>query len=284
MRGFTRRLKNLPEAARGTFAGLAHPAAIAHLKGLGVTTVELLPCAAWLDERHLQELGLTNYWGYNPIAPLAPDPRLAPGGWAEVRAAVAALQAEGLEVLIDVVLNHSGEGDGDGPTVSLRGLDNPAYYRLSPENPAAYINDAGCGNILRADHPAVVRLAMDALRAWAIFGGVDGFRFDLMTTLGRRASGFDPHAPLLTAIAQDPALRELKLIAEPWDIGPGGYQIGQFAANWGEWNDRFRDAVRKFWRGDAGMRGELATRVAGSADLFAGKKAAVALDQFHHRP
>ena len=174
--------------------------------------------------------------------------------------------------MIDVVLNHSAEGDEEGPTVSLRGLDNPAYYRLKPENPAAYINDAGCGNILRADHPAVVRLALDALRAWAIHGGVDGFRFDLMTTLGRRASGFDPHAPLLTAIAQDPALRELKIIAEPWDIGPGGYQMGQFAANWGEWNDKFRDAARRFWRGEAGLRGELATRLAGSADLFAGKK------------
>lgn len=272
VRGFTQKRREVPKTLRGTFAGLAHPAATGHLKSLGVTTVELLPCAAWLDERHLAKLGLTNYWGYNPIAPLAPDPRLAPGGWAEVRDAVAALHAEGLEVLIDVVLNHSAEGGGDGPIVSLRGLDNPSYYRLLRENPAAYINDAGCGNILRADHPAVVRLAMDALRAWAIFGGVDGFRFDLMTTLGRRDSGFDPHAPLLAAIAQDPVLRELKIVAEPWDIGPGGYQIGQFAANWGEWNDRFRDAARKFWRGDSGMRGELATRLAGSADLFAGKK------------
>jgi len=272
VRGFTKKLRAVPEALRGTFAGLAHPAAIAHLKTLGVATLELLPCAAWLDERHLHELGLTNYWGYNPIAPLAPDPRLAPGGWAEVGKTVAALQAEGFEVLIDVVLNHSAEGDGRGPMVSLRGLDNPAYYRLFDQNPAAYINDAGCGNILRADHPAVVRLAMDALRAWATYGGVDGFRFDLMTTLGRRGSGFDPHAPLLSAIAQDPVLRELKMIAEPWDIGPGGYQIGQFAGNWGEWNDKFRDAVRKFWRGESGMIGELATRLAGSADVFAGKK------------
>jgi glycogen operon protein len=272
VRGFTKRLGGVPEPLRGTFAGLAHPTAIAHLKRLGVTTIELLPCAAWLDERHLVELGLTNYWGYNPIAPLAPDPRLAPGGWREVREAVAALHEAGLEALVDVVLNHSGESDAEGPTVSLRGLDNPAYYRLSPQNPAAYINDAGCGNILRADHPAVVRLAMDALRAWAIFGGVDGFRFDLMTTLGRRAGGFDPHAPLLTAIAQDPALRELKIVAEPWDLGPGGYRIGAFAAPWGEWNDRFRDAARRFWRGDFAMIGEMATRLAGSADLFAGKK------------
>jgi glycogen operon protein len=272
VRGFTQRLASLPEAARGTFAGLAHPAAIAHLKALGVTAVELLPCAAWLDERHLRDLGLSNYWGYNPIAPLAPDPRLAPGGWAEVRAAVAALQAQGLEVLVDVVLNHSGESDAQGPTVSLRGLDNPSFYRLNPQNPADYVNDAGCGNILRADHPAVVRLAMDALRAWADFGGVDGFRFDLMTTLGRFAHGFDPHAPLLAAIAQDPVLRELKIIAEPWDLGPGGYQTGNFPAPWGEWNDKFRDAARRFWRGDGGMAGELATRLAGSADLFSGKK------------
>jgi glycogen operon protein len=169
------------------------------------------------------------------------------------------------------VLNHSCEGDAQGPTVSLRGLDNASYYRLNPKNPAAYVNDAGCGNILRADHPAVVRLAMDALRAWAIHGGVDGFRFDLMTTLGRRACGFDAGAPLLSAIAQDPWLRELKIVAEPWDIGPGGYQIGQFPAPWGEWNDKFRDAIRRFWRGDAGMTGELATRLAGSADIF-GKK------------
>ncbi|PPQ40226.1 glycogen operon protein [Rhodoblastus acidophilus] len=272
VRGFTKLLQDVPEKLRGTFAGLAHPAAIAHLQKLGVTALELLPCAAGLDERHLHELGLSNYWGYNPVAPLAPDPRLAPGGWAEVREAVAALHAAGLEVLIDVVFNHTAEGDGHGPLISLRGLDNPAYYRLYRQNPAAYINDAGCGNILRADHPAVIRLTMDALRAWAIYGGVDGFRFDLMTTLGRRADGFDPHAPLFAALAQDPALRGLKLIAEPWDLGPGGYQIGAFPANWGEWNDRYRDAARKFWRGDSGMIGDLATRLAGSADLFAGKK------------
>jgi len=272
VRGFTQNLRSIPGGVRGTFSGLAHPDALAHLKRLGVTTLELLPCAAWLDERHLHDLGLTNYWGYNPIAPLAPDPRLAPGGWAEVREAVAALHAEGFEVLVDVVLNHSGESDAEGPTVSLRGLDNSSYYRLDPKNPAHYINDAGCGNILRADHAIVVRLAMDALRVWAVYGGVDGFRFDLMTTLGRLAHGFDPHAPLLTALSQDPVLRELKIIAEPWDLGPGGYQIGAFPALWGEWNDKFRDAARKFWRGEAGLIGELATRLAGSADLFSGKK------------
>ncbi len=272
VRGFTRLLDAVPEALRGTFAGLAHPAAMDHLSRLGVTTLELMPCAGWIDERHLRAAGLTNYWGYNPIAFCAPDPRLAPGGWREVRESVAALQEAGFEVLIDAVLNHSGESDAKGPTVSLRGLDNATFYRLDPADPAAYVNDAGCGNILRLDHPAVVRLAMDSLRAWALYGGVDGFRFDLATTLGRRADGFDPHAPLLAAIAQDPLLRELKLIAEPWDIGPGGYQLGAFPASWGEWNDHFRDAARKFWRGDPGMIGEVATRVAGSSDQFAGRK------------
>ncbi|WP_374544864.1 glycogen debranching protein GlgX [Rhodoblastus sp.] len=272
VRGFTKRLQSLPEAVRGTFAGLAHPVALAHLKLLGVTTLELMPCAAWIDERHLRAAGLTNYWGYNPVAFLTPDPRLAPGGWREVRESVAALQAAGFEVLIDVVLNHSGESDKDGPTLSLRGFDNPTYYRLDPADPARYIDDAGCGNILRLDRPATLRLAMESLRAWALYGGVDGFRFDLATTLARRAEGFDPHAPLLAAIAQDPVLRDLKLIAEPWDIGPGGYQIGRFPAGWGEWNDQFRDIARKFWRGDAGMIGALATRLAGSADLFAGSK------------
>jgi glycogen operon protein len=272
VRGFTRTLESLPEVVRGTFAGLAHPVAIAHLKLLGVTTLEIMPCAAWIDERHLQAAGLTNYWGYNPIAMMAPDPRLAPGGWRELRESVAALQAAGLEVLIDVVLNHSGESDKDGPTLCLRGLDNAVSYRLDPADRARYIDDAGCGNILRLDHPATLRYAMDALRAWTLYGGVDGFRFDLATTLARRAEGFDPHAPLLAAIAQDPVLRDLKLIAEPWDIGPGGYQIGRFPAGWGEWNDNFRDAARKFWRGDSGMIGALATRLAGSADVFQNRK------------
>jgi glycogen debranching enzyme GlgX/4-alpha-glucanotransferase len=272
VRGFTRALDSLPEAVRGTFAGLAHPVAIAHLKLLGVTTLEIMPCAAWIDERHLQAAGLTNYWGYNPVALMAPEPRLAPGVWREVRESVAALQAAGLEVLIDVVLNHSGESDKDGPTLCLRGLDNAVSYRLDPADRSRTIDDAGCGNILRLDHPATLRYAMDALRAWALYGGVDGFRFDLATTLARRAEGFNPHAPLLAAIAQDPALRDLKLIAEPWDIGPGGYQIGRFPAGWGEWNDNFRDAARKFWRGDAGMIGALATRLAGSADVFQNRK------------
>ncbi len=267
VKGFTAAHPDVPESVRGAFAGLAHEASIAHLKRLGVTTLELLPCAAWLDERHLPPLGLTNYWGYNPIAMMAPDPRLARGGWREVRDCVETLHAAGLEVLIDVVFNHTGESDEKGPTLSLRGLDNASYYRLAYDR-ALYLNDAGCGNILAFDRAPVVRLAMDALRAWAIYGGVDGFRFDLATTLARYPSGYDPDAPFLTALLQDPVLRELKLIAEPWDIGPGGYQLGRFPAPFAEWNDRYRDTVRRFWRGDAAGVSDLATRLAGSQDLF----------------
>jgi glycogen debranching enzyme GlgX len=268
VRGFSKLNPAIPEALRGTFAGLGHPASVAHLKRLGVTTVELLPVAAWLDERHLPPLGLTNYWGYNPIAWMAPDPRLAPGGFAEVAAAVAALHEAGIAVILDVVFNHSGESDHLGPTVSMRGLDNAGYYRLDPHDPARYVNDAGTGNILACDRPAVVRLVMDALRTWVERAGVDGFRFDLATTLARRDDGFDPAAPLLAAIDQDPLLRDLILIAEPWDIGRGGYQLGNFPAAWGEWNDRYRDTVRRFFRGDEGMIGDLATRLAGSSDIF----------------
>ena len=272
VRGFTRLHPDIPEPLRGTFAGLAHPAAIAHLKRLGVTAVELMPACAWIDERHLGPLGLSNYWGYNPAAFLAPDPRLAPGGWAEVRTATDALAAAGIECLLDVVFNHTGEGDALGPTLSLRGLDNAGYYRLNPNAPQNYVDDSGTGNTLALDRPAGVRLAMDALRAWRRWGGVDGFRFDLATVLGRRPEGFDPAAPLLSAIAQDPDLRGLKLIAEPWDCGPGGYQLGRFPAGWGEWNDRFRDTIRGFWRGDGVSLGELARRLAGSEDLLPGRR------------
>ncbi len=271
VRGFSMRHPEIPEALRGTFAALAHPAAIAHLTGLGITSVELMPSAAWIEERHLATLGLRNAWGYNPVGFLAPDPLLAPGGWAEVRAAVAALAAAGIETILDVVLNHSGEGDELGPTLSLRGLDNATYYRLRDDR-RLYVDDTGCGNTLALDRPAVLRLAMDALRGWARRAGVHGFRFDLATTLGRRDGGFDAAAPLLAAIAQDPELRALKLIAEPWDPGADGYQVGKFPAAWGEWNDHFRDGVRRFWRGDARLAGELATRLAGSADLFAAKR------------
>ena len=294
VRGFTMRHPGIPSALRGRFAALAHPASIEHLQRLGVTAVELMPSAAWIDERHLPPLGLSNYWGYNPVALLAPDPRLAPGGWAEVRSAIGALQAAGITVLLDVVLNHLGESDHLGPTLSLRGLDNASYYRLRPDDPSRYVDDTGCGNTLALDRPPVLRLAMAALRGWVRRAGVDGFRFDLATTLARCTAwpgsfgsgpvgsgllgsglgssdigGFDPAAPLLTAIGQDPLLRDRALIAEPWDVGPGGYRLGEFPASWGEWNDRYRDTVRRFWRGDGGMLGALATRFAGSADVLA---------------
>uniref|UniRef100_UPI0022EA1D77 glycogen debranching protein GlgX n=1 Tax=Falsiroseomonas oryzae TaxID=2766473 RepID=UPI0022EA1D77 len=265
VKGFTARHPAIPAAIRGTFAGLGHPAAVAHLVALGVTTVELMPAAAWVDERHLPPLGLTNYWGYNPVAWLAPDPRLAPGGMAEVRAAVSALQEAGLEVILDVVLNHSGEGDALGPTLSLRGLGEAAFYRMRD---GRHLDDAGCGNTLALDRPWGLRLAMDALRSWAEGAGLNGFRLDLATTLARRDGGFDADAPLIQAMRQDPVLRDLLIVAEPWDIGAEGYRLGQFPAGWGEWNDRFRDDARRFWRGDPGMVGALATRLAGSADAF----------------
>jgi glycogen debranching enzyme GlgX/4-alpha-glucanotransferase len=269
LRGFTRLDPGVPENLRGTFAGLAQPKAIAHLVGLGVTSVEIMPADAFVDERHLPPLGLTNAWGYNPAFLGAPDPRLAPGGWAEVRRATDALHDAGLEVILDIVLNHSGESDELGPTLSLRGLDNASYYRLAPGDPAHYVNDMGCGNCIALDRPAVMAMAIDALRRWMVQGGIDGFRFDLAPAMGRRDWGFDPHAPLIEALGHDPVLRGARLIAEPWDIGPGGYQLGNFPDGWGEWNDRYRDAARRYWRGDAAMRGEIATRIAGSRDIFA---------------
>jgi len=269
VRGFTRTHPGVPEALRGTCAGLAHPTAIAHLRRLGVTTVELLPIAAAIDEPHLARLGLTNYWGYNPVAFFVPDPRLAPGGIAELRDCAQALHAAGIELLLDVVFNHTGEGDALGPTLSLRGLDNATYYRTVAGDGARYIDDAGCGNTLALERAGPMRLALDALRYYAVVAGVDGFRFDLATTLARRGQVFDPAAPFLQAVAQDPVLRELKVIAEPWDVGPGGHRLGEFPSSWSEWNDRYRDTVRRFWRGDPGLVGELATRFAGSADVFA---------------
>lgn len=268
VRGFTRLHPDIPERLRGTCAALAQPAALAHLARLGVTAVELMPVAAAIDEPHLLPHGLSNYWGYNTIGWMVPDPRLAPGGMAELRGMVDALHAHGIEVILDIVLNHSGEGDETGPTVSLRGLDNASYYRLLPTDRSRYVNDTGTGNTLALDRPPAMRLAMDTLRYYASVAGVDGFRFDLGTTLGRRDHGFDPEAPLLRAISDDPQLRDLKMIAEPWDIGPGGHQLGRFPAGWAEWNDRFRDGVRRFWRGHGDGLGELATRVAGSPDVF----------------
>ena len=268
LRGFSRLNPAIPEAQRGTFAGLAHPASMTHLAALGVTAVEIMPADVFVDERHLPPLGLSNAWGYNAVVFGAPDPRLAPGGWAEVRAATDALHAAGMEAILDVVFNHDGESDEFGPTLSFRGLDNAAWFRLDPRDPAAYVNDTGTGNCLALDRPLVIDMAIGALRRWMVHGGFDGFRFDLATTLGRRAEGFDPKAPFFEALAADPVLAKARLIAEPWDVGPGGYQLGRFGPAFAEWNDRFRDAARRFWRGDAGLRGEIATRIAGSRDVF----------------
>ncbi len=273
VRGFTQRNPAIPEAIRGTFAALGHPASIAHLQRLGVTHIEVMPAAAWADEPHLAPLGLTNYWGYNTVGWLAPDPRLAPGGMAEVRAAVAALADAGIGVILDIVLNHSGEGDEGGPTLSLRGLGDAAWYRTLPGAPGRYANETGCGNSLAFDHPFALRLAMDAMRHWIEQAGLAGLRLDLATTLGRRAAGFDHDAPLLQAMRQDPVLAARWIIAEPWDVGHGGYRLGAFPPGWGEWNDRYRDGVRRFWRGNAGSLGELATRLAGSRDIFATRPA-----------
>ncbi len=284
LRGFSRLNPAIPESARATFAGLAHPASIAHLAALGVTAVEIMPADAFVDERHLPPLGLSNAWGYNAVVFGAPDPRLAPGGWADVRAATDALHAAGIEAILDVVFNHNGESDQFGPTLSFRGLDNATWFRLDPSNPATYINDMGTGNCLALDRPLVIDMAIGALRRWMIHGGFDGFRFDLATALGRRADGFDPRAPFFDALAADPVLKNARLIAEPWDVGPGGYQLGQFGPAFAEWNDRFRDAARRFWRGDAGMRGEIATRIAGSRDVFRAAAAPSRKRQFRCRP
>ena len=272
VKGFTKLHPDVPMPIRGTVAGLAHPAALDHLVKLGVTAVELMPVAAAVDEGHLVKLGLTNYWGYNTVGWMVPDVALAPGGIAEMRACVDALHEAGIEVLLDVVLNHSGEGDARGPTLSLRGLDNATYYRLIPGDAARYVNDTGCGNSLALDRAPVAQLAVDTLRHWVEWAGVDGFRYDLATTLARRDDGFDPHAPLMQAIAADPVLRGCKHIAEPWDVGYGGYRLGEFPHDWGEWNDRYRDRVRHFWRGDGDYVGDLATRLSGSPDLFGNRQ------------
>ncbi len=263
VRGFTMQHPEVPEALRGTVAALAHPAIIAHLTKLHVTAVELMPIVAWIDERHLPPLGLHNAWGYNPIAPMALDPGVCPGGVAELRETVAALHAAGIGVILDLAFNHTGESDTRGGVLSLRGLDD-AVYAKAPGG--ALINDTGCGNTLDFANPAVRRLTLDTLRHFVSACGVDGFRFDLATVLAR-GPGFDPDAPIFAEIATDPLLADRILIAEPWDMGPGGYQLGRFPANWLEWNDKFRDDVRRFWRGESDI-GTLATRLAGSSDLF----------------
>ena len=247
------------------------------------TTVELMPLAAWIDERHLPPVGLHNAWGYNPVVFMAPDPRIAPGGLAEIAGAVAALHAAGINVILDVVFNHTGESDEQGPTLSLRGLDNALYYRLEDGDPGRFVNDTGTGNTLAVERPEVMRLVLDAMRHWARATGIDGFRLDLAAALGREATRFMANCPLFTAIESDPLLGRLTMIAEPWDVGPGGYNLGGFPPRWLEWNDRYRDDVRRFWRGDPETIGPLATRLAGSADVFAAPRS-VDERQFPRRP
>ena len=268
VRGFTRNHPSVAPHERGTLAGLRHPAVIAHLTKIGVTAVELMPVTAWIDERHLPPLGLSNAWGYNPVNFFALDPRLAPRGIADLRETVAALHAAGIGVILDLVYNHTGESDRHGPTLSLRGLDNRSAYRTLPGQPGALVNDAGTGNTVACDHPAMQALVLDSLRHFVLKAGVDGFRFDLAPILGRDANGFRPDHALLEAMVRDQVLGDRILIAEPWDIGPGGYQLGNFRAPFLEWNDRYRDDVRRFWRGDPHTLGALATRLSGSADIF----------------
>jgi glycogen operon protein len=266
VRGFSMRHPEVPEALRGTIAALAHPAVISHLKKLQVEAIELMPMVAWIDERHLPPLGLHNAWGYNPVIPMALDPKLAPGGIAELRETIEVLHRAGIGVILDLVLNHTGESDAFGPTLSLRGLDK-RYYARNAEG--ELVNHTGTGNMLDAGQPFVRKLVLDTLRHFVRHCGVDGFRFDLATVLAR-GPAFDPDAPIFREIDGDPLLRDRVLIAEPWDIGPDGYQLGHFPANWLEWNDRYRDDVRRFWRGDPGTAGTMATRLMGSSDIFSG--------------
>ena len=253
---------------RGTVAALADPHVIAHLQTLNVSAVELMPIVAWIDERHLPPLGLRNAWGYNPVVPMALDPMLVPGGMAELRSTVAALHAAGIGVILDLVFNHSGESDTQGGTLSFRGLDNRYYYAHNSQG--QLINDSGCGNTLNCSEPLVRDLILDTLRHFVEQAGVDGFRFDLAPIIAR-APGFDGNAAIFSMIASDPLLHDRVMIAEPWDIGIDGYRLGQFPQNWLEWNDRFRDDVRRFWRGD-GDAAAFATRLSGSSDIFGNER------------
>jgi isoamylase len=269
VKGFTMRHPGVPEPLRGKYLGLAEPAVIAHLKRLGVTTVELMPCQSFVSEQFLAERGLSNYWGYNPLGWFAPDARYAvKDPVVEFKTMVRALHDAGFEVILDVVFNHTAEGNERGPTLSLRGIDNASYYSLVPHNRAHYENFSGCGNTVQFDSAGVRALVLDCLRYWTAEMRVDGFRFDLAPILGRVSSGFSSSAPFFAALRSDPVLAYVKLIAEPWDVGPGGYQLGHFPAGWSEWNDRFRDTMRAFWRGDRWLVGNFAERFAGSSDLF----------------
>jgi isoamylase len=269
LKGLTALNNDLPEAVRGTFAGLGHPRTIEHLTRLGVTAIELLPVHAFFDERYLVEKQLHNYWGYSTLCFFAPADRYmrSSGDLNEIRTAVDRLHDAGIEVILDVVYNHTAEGNHLGPTLSLRGLDNASYYKLA-DDPRYYFDTTGCGNTLNVGHPRVLQMVTDSLRYWVQDFNIDGFRFDLAAALGRDQRHFADNGGLLTAIGQDPVLSRVKLIAEPWDLGDGGYQIGNFPPGWAEWNGRFRDDMRSFWKGDDGYLPAFAGALMGCADLF----------------
>jgi glycogen operon protein len=276
VKGLTKEHMGVAEHLRGTYEGLASDEIIAHLHTLGVTSIELLPVQSFVDDSFLLKKGLRNYWGYNSIGFFVPEPHYhGPAGRAGFRAMVRKFHAAGIEVILDVVYNHTAEGDQRGPTLSFRGIDNASYYRLIHGQPRYYANDTGCGNTINASHPFVLRMILDSLRYWVEVMGVDGFRFDLATTLAREDDGFDQNGGFLDALRQDPVLSNVRLIAEPWDIGPGGYQLGHFPPEFREWNDRFRDASRRYWRGDNHGAQDLAACLLGSATQFdrAGRRA-----------
>jgi isoamylase len=270
VKGFTKLRQDLPEELRGTYAGLGQPQIVEYIKNLGVTSVELLPIHTFVDDNHLLEEGLVNYWGYNTIGFFAPDPRYAADRkdtLKEFKQMVAAFHEAGLEVIMDVVYNHTAEGNEKGPTISFKGIDNSSYYRLLPDQKRYYINETGTGNTVNVSHPRVLQMVMDSLRYWTEETSVDGFRFDLGTVLAREPNGFDNKSGFLKACSQDPLLASIKLIAEPWDTGPGGYQVGGFPPGWAEWNDTFRDTVRDFWRDEA-QAAKLTEKLCGSGEIF----------------
>jgi isoamylase len=270
VKGFTKSHPDVPEVLRGTYAGLATAPVIEYLTRLGVTSIELMPVHSFVDDRRLVERGLRNYWGYNSIGFFAPESRyLATDSINEFKTMVKTLHSAGLEVILDVVYNHTAEGNHLGPTLSLKGIDNSSYYRLEPDNPRYYKDYTGTGNTLNMRHPRVLQLIMDSLRYWVLEMHVDGFRFDLAATLARELHEVDRLGAFLDIIHQDPVLSQVKLIAEPWDVGEGGYQVGNFPVGWAEWNDRYRDTVRAYWKGDGGVAGDLAYRITGSSDLYA---------------
>jgi glycogen operon protein len=269
LKGLTMQHPAVPEHLRGRFLGVGHAALVKHLKDLGITSLELLPVQSFLSEHPLADKGLRNYWGYNSLSFFAPHQAYLCGDdIGEFRQMVDALHDAGIEVILDVVFNHTAEGGRLGPTFSFRGIDNLSYYRLQNENKRYYINDSGCGNTLNLSNPFVSQMVMDCLRYWVTVMGVDGFRFDLATVLGREHHGYDRGSGFLDSLHQDPTLAAVKVIAEPWDIGPGGYQLGNFPPGWSEWNDRYRDTVRRYWRGDNGMLPDFARRLHGSSDVF----------------